>query len=264
MNMASSSCWKCLSRPNASQLINNPTLRLPAAATAAFSTTQSVQKNPLAAKKTSNYGLSTTKGGKTLKIKKKAPPKPTGKPPATGERKALRKRIVLSNTNALEVDLEDLDEGILGDVNMVGKVVGLKDRTVDSLRASEAFKITQQWGLFRRPAVLIREESVICANMLEEARTRKSTKRLLIDGDRGTGKSLMLLHAMATAFVKGWVVLNIPEGMFPLVLHMMDLTNEVYSTRSCQRRHRILSHSQHKPNTLFAKCIYCSLARPHR
>jgi small subunit ribosomal protein S29 len=35
----------------------------------------------------------------------------------------------------------------------------------------------------------------------------------VVDGERGTGMSLLLLHAMATAFVRGWIVLNIPEGM---------------------------------------------------
>ncbi|RAL63023.1 hypothetical protein DID88_004109 [Monilinia fructigena] len=33
----------------------------------------------------------------------------------------------------------------------------------------------------------------------------------LVDGGRASGKSLMLLHAMASAFVKGWIVLNIAD-----------------------------------------------------
>jgi small subunit ribosomal protein S29 len=177
-----------------------------------------------------------TKGTKTLRIKKKAPPVRTGKPPAQGERKAMRKRIVLSNTNALEVKgLRDLNEDVVAEMvvntehlgqnsglasisangsGVVGQVVGLQGATVDSLRASEAFKITQGWGLFRRPGLLLRQDGVSLSRRMVQAQTDKSAIRMVIDGERGTGKSLMLLHAMATGFVKGWVVLNIPEGIF--------------------------------------------------
>ncbi|PQE31082.1 mitochondrial ribosomal protein [Rutstroemia sp. NJR-2017a WRK4] len=219
--MASAGCWKCVTRATPAQLIHNVTLRIPAA-TAAFSTTPAALKGGPVKKKVNPAGVAHAKarekamkerGGKSLKIKKKPPPKPTGKPPAAGERKAMRKRIILSNSNALEVEgLQDMDEKILVDEKMVGKVVGLPNEVVDQLRASEAFKITQPWGLFRRPAVLLRKESVMLSKMLEEAANEKSTKRLVVDGDRATGKSMVLLHAMATAFVKGWVVLTLPEA----------------------------------------------------
>ncbi|CAD6441511.1 8f4ebdc5-09fd-4852-8a71-ab544154fde7 [Sclerotinia trifoliorum] len=216
-DMASSGCWKCLSRPNTSQLIqaNHATLRLPVtvAATAGFSTSAVVYKNPLGLKPKGPgaFGQSQARGGKTLKIKKKPPPVRTGKPPAQGERKALRKRIVLSNTNALEVELEDLGLENVGSEKLVTKVVGLSGSTVDSLRASEAFKVTQGWNLFRRPALLVRQESLICVKLLEEAQAEKKTERLVVDGGRVSGKSLMLLHAMASAFIKGWIVLHIAD-----------------------------------------------------
>lgn len=223
-DMATSGCWKCLSRPNTSQLIqaNHVTLRLPvisaAAATAGFSTTATLGKNPLAAKPKGPggaYSQNQARGGTTLKIKKKPPPVRSGKPPAEGERKAMRKRIVLSNTNALEVmGLEDLGFNNVGSEELTAKVMGLSGSTVDSLRASEAFKVTQGWNLFRRPAVLVREESVVCANILEGAQVERKTERLVVDGGRVAGKSLMLLHAMATAFIKGWIVLNIADSMF--------------------------------------------------
>ncbi|PMD19641.1 hypothetical protein NA56DRAFT_724186 [Hyaloscypha hepaticicola] len=189
------------------------------------------------------------KGQKTLRIKKKPPPK-TGKPPQPGERKAMRKRIVLSNTNALEVPgMRELDKGLVGEWEMgirdarrqaeeghwvlegalgmvakegakegeakngegvIGQVVALQGQTVDSLRAVEAFKTTQGWGFFRRPGLLIREESVMLSRKLIQA--EQGNLRLVIDGERGTGKSLLLLHAMATAFVRGWIVINIPEA----------------------------------------------------
>ncbi|KAB8302081.1 hypothetical protein EYC80_005532 [Monilinia laxa] len=196
---------------------NHATLRLPitaAAATAGFSTSAAVYKNPLGLKPKGPgaFSQNQARGGKTLKIKKKPPPVRTGKPPAEGERKALRKRIVLSNTNALEVEgLEDLGLHNVGGEELVAKVVGLSGSTVDSLRASEAFKITQGWNLFRRPAILVREESAVLVKALEDAETEKLTARLVVDGGRASGKSLMLLHGMASAFVKGWIVLNIAD-----------------------------------------------------
>lgn len=120
---------------------------------------------------------------------------------------------MLSNTNALEVPgLVDLSDKILLDQAYMTRVVGIPGTVVDQLRAVEAFKPTQSWELFRRPALLIRKESLEVSKLLEEAAAKNGTARLILDGSRGTGKSLMLLHSMANAFLKGWVVINIPEG----------------------------------------------------
>ncbi|XMA14434.1 hypothetical protein WAI453_007225 [Rhynchosporium graminicola] len=246
--MASTQCWKCLSRPtnplaSSSPLVirlANPTTSttfIAAASNAArFST--SAKRDATPPKKSVKPGkvIAKSKGATTLRLKKKAFVK-TGKPPASGERKAIRKRIILSNTNALEVlNLKDLDGRMVdeiadqngegtkkpeslaaavlgsGDRSYVGKVVGLNGVTVDSLRAVEAFKTTQGWGIFRRPALLIREETAVLNRMLMDAGERRETVRLVVDGAQGTGKSLMLLSAMASVFVKGWVVVNIPEA----------------------------------------------------
>ncbi|MBN6743425.1 hypothetical protein JKG47_23815, partial [Acidithiobacillus sp. MC6.1] len=59
---------------------------------------------------------------------------------------------------------------------------------------------------------MIREESVAVTEAMKRAEEMKMDMSLVVDGERGTGKSLMLLHAMATALVRGWIVLNIPEG----------------------------------------------------
>ncbi|KAH8815480.1 mitochondrial ribosomal death-associated protein 3-domain-containing protein [Xylogone sp. PMI_703] len=213
--MASSGCWKCLTRPSlsaTSPLTRSTLPSLLSGTTASFSTTAAVAKNPNAVKK-GGGGTPPARGTKTLRIKKKVPAKPTGKPPAPGERKAMRKRIVLSNTNALEVPgLVDLNDQMLLDESLIGRVVGIPGEVVDQLRTVEAFKITQAWGLFRRPAFLIRKESVEVAKLLEQSVEKKSTTRLIFDGARGTGKSMMLLHAITSAFLKGWVVINIPEA----------------------------------------------------
>jgi len=171
---------------------------------------QTAQAMARKVKERSTHGKKSAGASKTLKIKKKAFVK-TGRPPAPGERKAIRKRIVLSNSNALEVPtMADMTAEL--DAAQVGTVIGLPGSLVDQLRAAEAFKTTQCWSLFRRPAILIREESVEIAKMIQEAQDAKKTPVTIIDGDRGAGKSMMLLQAMATAFLNGWIVLSIPEG----------------------------------------------------
>ncbi|KAI1000531.1 hypothetical protein K3495_g7664 [Podosphaera aphanis] len=256
--MASWNCWRCLIRLNSSQLNPRyPILRLPFLSP--FSTTTRYAA--------ADRGGPPKKGSNSLRIAKANPIKDKGKPPATGERKAIRKRIVLSNNNALEVEMPEFnanmleallpstkrkeskmhekklpevkgkspskhnhkkkqtqdkmdvvqgsqssDKKLLKEADILGKVVRLKDEVIDSLRAADAFKITQGWELFRHPAILIRAESKILSQKLVEAEQEKQTLRMVIDGARGSGKSMMLLHAMTTALVEKWLVINLPEA----------------------------------------------------
>lgn len=137
----------------------------------------------------------------------------TGKRPAPGERKALRKRIVLSNNNALEVtSLKDLSkENALSEKNE-GLVMGIPADTVDALRAMDAFKPTQGWSLFRRPAVLMRKEAVQLAKLFKEAEDSKKTLRRILSGERMSGKTTLVLQALSMAHVREWFVINIPEA----------------------------------------------------
>ena len=163
-------------------------------------------------------------------MKKKKPiPEDKSKRPAPGERKALRKRIVLSNTNALEVQgMQDLNVDMLGKEEFRGRVLGISGSTVDSLRAVEAFKTTQAWGLFRRPGVLVRDETVEMGKMMEEMGRRGKTVRRVLVGERGSGKSLLALQAMVMGFLKGWTVINIPEGISSETLTFLDLLGHSY------------------------------------
>lgn len=157
------------------------------------------------------------RGEKSLRLKKSKSRKTDYKRPAPGERKALRKNIVLSNTNALEVPgLRELDAETLKDSTIEGTVLALGDTEVDSLRAVDAFKPRQGWYYFRRPATLMRKETMQLAKLFEEAGTpaNRKTVRRVITGDRFTGKSTLLLQGMAVAFLKNWVVINIPDGSF--------------------------------------------------
>ncbi|KAB8337126.1 hypothetical protein FH972_021430 [Carpinus fangiana] len=205
-SMASNTCWQCLSRLRLSPL-PGPSTRPGISHAATFSTSASLQAtNP--PKKGAQMAQ---KGKKTLNIKgKKKTVGKTYKKPAPGERKAMRKRVVLSNTNAFEVDgLVDLNGDIIADASLQGQMVGFPGELVDNLRAVEAFKPSQGWGFFRRPAALMRKETLEFGNFISS--NPKQTKRKLLVGDRGSGKSVLMLQAQAMAFLKGWVVINIPE-----------------------------------------------------
>ena len=94
----------------------------------------------------------------------------------------------------------------------------MTDANVEALRLLEAFKHTQGWNLFRRPATVVRKDTVAIAKALEDAeggadgKAKKVIKKVLF-GEKGSGKSVLQLQAMALALNKGWVVVHIPSGM---------------------------------------------------
>lgn len=163
------------------------------------------------------------KGAKKTFVKKtkKRQKTDSSKRPEVGERRALRKRIVLSNTNALEVEgLKDINAQLMIDESLRGQVLGIPGPVVDQLRAVEAFKVKQGWPLFRRPAMLMRKDTLDMATEIENISLgiRDKTIRRVFVGERGSGKTTMLLQAMTMAFLKGWVVINVPEGTQRLAL----------------------------------------------
>ena len=208
--MSSPLCWRCLSRASEGRTSAHlPFPYLAPTSIAPFSTTSA----PLA-KVTTPVPQ---RGAKTTFIKKKPKFKNEVKArkPNPGERKALRKRIVLSNTNALVVSgMQDFSVESLGQEELQGKVLGISNDVIDQLRAVEAFKPTQGWALFRRPGMLVRKETVEYGKLLEELQSEGKTLRRVLVGERGSGKSLMALQAMTIGFLKHWTVINIPEGIF--------------------------------------------------
>lgn len=192
-----------------------------ASQTSCFSTSPALYANPSPKKKTTS--AAPKRGTKTLNVKRgrTQPGGDTGKRPAPGERKAYRKRIVLSNDNALEVSsLEDLDQATVLDRSNQGEMRGLPDPVIDALRAIEAFKPTQGWRFFRRPATLMRSETIKLADLMKDAENgtagQKKTVRRVVSGDRLSGKSALLLQGLAMASMKEWVIINIPEGMYAM------------------------------------------------
>ena len=220
--MTSTTCWRCFSKSRVRFF--SP---IPAYHAASFTTSASVRaRSPATPPKKSFAGRKSDlktpqKGvsGNFIKKKKIKPKESRPKKTAIGERLALRKRIVLSNNNAIAVeDVPEFGVESLGDEQLHGQVVSLTVSMVGQLRAVDAFKRTQNWGLFRNPAMLVRRETVeygrLFKEMSEEQESRRTIRRVLV-GERGSGKSIILLQAMTMAFLKGWVVINLPEGITP-------------------------------------------------
>ncbi|KAL5597004.1 hypothetical protein BROUX41_006325 [Berkeleyomyces rouxiae] len=136
------------------------------------------------------------------------------KKPEPGERKAFRKRIVLSNNNALEVKDKPVlaPETLLDEAN-VNSVLAIPGDVIDRLRSLEAFKPTQAWGLFRSPHVLLRKEAQELLKTMQQTVDEKKKMRTLITGDKISGKSILVLEALAYGLTNKWVVIHIPEAM---------------------------------------------------
>ncbi|KAL9103878.1 MAG: hypothetical protein Q9163_001115 [Psora crenata] len=219
--MSSQLCWCCLARrPGTVAASIHRRITLKATSLAPFSTTTSFRVNPPKKKAPLGKPQQLNRGAKQTftKKKKKVERSDRSRRPAIGERKALRKRVVLSNTNALEVNgLQDISAEKMMDERSRGQVLGIPGEVVDQLRAVDAFKPAQGWGLYRRPAMLVRRETGEYARLMEGL-GKGVVKRVLV-GERGSGKTVMLLQAMAMAFLKGWVVINIPEAQDLVIGH---------------------------------------------
>jgi len=153
---------------------------------------------------------------KSAKMKRKKPVERT-RPPPIGERKALRNRIVLGNPNALEpADMQNLSVENMGDPRVRGTVVGLPVSMLEQLRSVHAFKKSQRWGLFRRPATFMRKEALEMGRLFEKISGEEHGKvvKKVITGKVGSGKSVFLTQAMAMGFLKNWVVFTVPESEF--------------------------------------------------
>jgi len=66
--------------------------------------------------------------------------------------------------------------------------------------------------LVRKETKELVEEIEIVEQAWQTKDGQKEVFRHIFTGERGSGKSVLLLQAMATAFEKNWVVISIPEG----------------------------------------------------
>ncbi|KAL2259807.1 hypothetical protein VTK26DRAFT_6381 [Humicola hyalothermophila] len=214
--MSATNGMRCLVRPSTTAIPLSFPRQAPFALsqTTPFSTTSANARPPK--QKAPELPRSHVRAGKRLVLGKKNKQNKIaekGKPPLPGERKAYRKRITLSNDNAIPVPwVTDLGPESLMNSDNVAKILSLPEEVQDQLRASEAFKPTQCWKMFRKPSVLVRRETVDLVNRMQSATEKKQTLRLVLTGDKIAGKSLMVLQAMAHAYLNEWVVIHIPEA----------------------------------------------------
>ncbi|KAK1996320.1 mitochondrial ribosomal protein [Colletotrichum falcatum] len=224
MMASAANCARCLTRPTTAavagpgilsqRIVPIITSYTPSAGAFAFSTSSA---DSAAVRRVTYIGKHIRRGKINQNARKKRD-NVRVKKPAPGERKAFRKRITLSNNNALAVEgLRDVDRETLAAAKTRGSVVGLPNQLVDQLRTLEAFKTTQNWGLFRSPHMLVREDTVKLANRLDSAVKERQTLRMVLTGDKIVGKSMLLLQGMAHSLLNNWVVISIPEAQ--------DLTN---------------------------------------
>jgi len=131
-----------------------------------------------------------------------------------GERKQIRQRIVLSNTNAPPVNLGELTVEVSTHEPAIGSVFSFGAHDVDRLRELQAFKRSQDWKFFYRPSTVMRKESLMLGEMLKaiEEGPKGACERVVLTGPKGSGKSVLLTQTMAWALQREWVVINIPNG----------------------------------------------------
>ncbi|KAK4192779.1 mitochondrial ribosomal death-associated protein 3-domain-containing protein [Podospora australis] len=207
--MSAPNCLRCLGRrPSTATTVTA------AGRCAPFSTTAVNGNVPMRAKTPNPMAKEIGfRSGARLTIKKKKVNHNEGKAPAPGERKAYRKKIVLSNDNALPVPwLKNMNAEHLASPQSAGKVLSLPSELQDQLRASEAFQPSQNWGFFRKPSTLVRTETVDLVTRMQDSASEKKTLRLVVTGSKLVGKSTMLLQAMAHAYLNGWIVIHIPDA----------------------------------------------------
>ncbi|CAG8280437.1 unnamed protein product [Penicillium nalgiovense] len=216
--MASSWCWNCLSRLRPTPRALLPPSATPRISSAPFHSTAVHYAQP-AKKKGNSLTVMKHRQSTSLRRKKKKVADRGGRPPAVGERKALRKRIVLSNPNALEVEgMLDLSPETMVDSRLRGTVLGLPVPMIDQLRAVQAFKPKQGWSIFRRPGTVLRRDTIEMGRLFEQisgegdnAKNGKVVKKI-VTGMKGSGKTVHLLQAMAMGFLKKWAVITIPDA----------------------------------------------------
>jgi len=220
---------------------------------ASFSTSAHLSANP--PKKGNSAQSGPPKRGVRALTIKKTKRAVSARPPAPGERKALRKRIVLSNTNALEVPgLQEMSASNVGDETFHGKMLALPGPVIDSLRVVEAFHTTQGWSMFRKPATLVRGDTVDLGKLMRELEEGKSTGRRVVVGEAHSGKSVLQLQALAMAFLREWVVVHISDGMLILGYGCLGkLLIAMYSHGVDKRTHRVCSRPGIESDTIHAE-----------
>lgn len=190
----------------------------------ALSTTASLFARPV---KKVPKAKSATGGVKQSLPRQKGPREERKAAYAIGERKTLRNRIVLSNTNAEPLDLPALSPELSSVPEAAGNVFVFPDAEIDKLRALHAFGRNQNWHLFAKPSSVLRRQTMELGEFMDSE--GKDMRGIVLDGYKGSGKSVMLLQLMTWALQKQWLVIDIPNGIEhpPLSSFLWEATVQV-------------------------------------
>ena len=212
--MASQCCWSCLSklRPSRGPLFPSaPALR------AHFSSTTARNAMPPKKKPFQSDGpkfrVPTSAGAKSKT-------KPARQPRFTpDEIRANQRPVALSNPNAIEVPgLQALSVEHVVDETSRGKVFALPPQFLEQLRSLGVFKPSQSWGLFKKPATLVRAETLELGKLVrgiggaEEGEMKGKSVTRIVSGLRNVGKTTHLLQALTLGLMNEWVVMHVPNG----------------------------------------------------
>ncbi|KAH8148677.1 uncharacterized protein LAJ45_07388 [Morchella importuna] len=184
-----------------------------------------------------------------------------------GQRKIIKNTIVLSNTNAPAITLPEMAKELAGNPETENTVFEIPGSVVDKLRHIEAFKTGQHWPYFQKPGTLVRKESTeigAMINAVNEARLNKTElhERRILDGVKGSGRSILLAQAMAWAFQSDWVVISIPNSL-DLVLGHTEYEYDTHWNVWVQKEYTAaLLQRIHKANAPLLKNLKSTT--PHR
>ncbi|KAF8545158.1 mitochondrial ribosomal death-associated protein 3-domain-containing protein [Trichophaea hybrida] len=168
-------------------------------------------------------------------------PKPFYK---VGERKQIRDRIVLSNTNAPQLTLPELTVETSTHEPAVGSLFAFSNADVDKIRILEAFQRGQDWKFFHRPSTVMRFESLVLGEKMAKIQGEETVvvgevnkgtfHRMVICGPKGSGKSVLMLQATAWALQREWVVITIPNAHDLVIGHTeydLDVPSGLWTQR---------------------------------
>ncbi|KAJ6259861.1 37S ribosomal protein S23 [Drechslerella dactyloides] len=186
-SMAAPACWRCTGRAllrsssrSRSSSVSRPSLPLPPpsiglglVAHRPLHTTPPLGKKPDPRKPTVHKPLNLKKNKKKVHI--------VVKKPEIGYRRALRKAIVLANSNAPVLDLPDLTAEDIVNPASVGKAFNINVEDLEKLRQLEVFQKKQLWQFFSRPTTFVRNESVGIARAMESVERYEVSAADIVD-----------------------------------------------------------------------------------
>ncbi|WVR03081.1 hypothetical protein IAU60_000070 [Kwoniella sp. DSM 27419] len=95
----------------------------------------------------------------------------------------------------------------------VGKAATFSPATFDKLRSGLSKKVEKELSAAGGPASVVRQVTVDLAKKLDAAKSGSSKDaRYVLTGERGSGKSMLLLQSVAYAIESNWIVLYQPKA----------------------------------------------------